>query len=88
MSITKVEDTPKKRLQKVGVVVSNKMDKTAVVEVSFRKSHPKYTKIINRRKRFYVHDKENQCKIGDRILFEETRPLSKLKRWRLLEILK
>lgn len=76
-----------KRLRKTGLVISTKMDKTVVVEVGYKKAHPKYEKIIKKRSRFYAHDKKNACKVGDRVLIEETRPLSKLKRWRVVEIL-
>ena len=76
------------RIRKVGLVVSNKMDKTVVVEVIYKKPHPMYTKIVKSSSRFYVHDKNNKCQVGDQVLIEETRPLSKLKRWRLVEIIK
>lgn len=70
-----------------GVVASVKMDKTAVVEVSSRSRHPQYPKTVHRRTRYYVHDEENTLNVGDRVRIAETRPLSKLKRWRLLEVL-
>ena len=69
-----------------GVVVSNKMDKTVVVEVTRRVAHPKYKKYIKRRKRYMAHDVANDCNIGDQVLLEESRPLSKGKRWRVKEI--
>jgi small subunit ribosomal protein S17 len=69
-----------------GLVVSNKMDKTAIVAVTERKPHPLYRKTVQRTSKFYVHDEANDCNIGDRVRIQETRPLSKLQRWRLLEI--
>ncbi len=69
-----------------GTVVSNKMDKTAVVNVVDRVRHPKYLKTVQRVKKLYVHDEENTLNVGDRVRVMETRPLSKQKRWRLLEI--
>jgi small subunit ribosomal protein S17 len=74
--------------QKVGVVVSNKMQKTVVVAVEDRVSHSKYEKIVVRTQRFQAHDEDNTCQVGDRVLIQESRPLSKLKRWRVIEILK
>lgn len=76
-----------KRKIRIGEVMSNKMDKTAVVLSTTLVRHPFYKKIVKRKTKFYVHDEENVCKIGDRVRIMETRPLSKLKRWRLLEIL-
>ncbi|NCO75812.1 MAG: 30S ribosomal protein S17 [Cyanobacteria bacterium] len=73
--------------ERVGVVVSNKMDKTAVVAVENRSPHPKYGKIVVKTKKYKAHDPENQCKEGDRVRIRETRPLSKTKRWELAEIL-
>jgi small subunit ribosomal protein S17 len=70
-----------------GLVVSDKMDKTVVVEVEDRVKHPKYDKIIRRTKRYKAHDGENACGVGDRVLLMETRPLSATKRWRVAEIL-
>jgi small subunit ribosomal protein S17 len=70
-----------------GVVVSNKMDKTAVVAVVERVRHAKYAKFVNRTKRLYVHDDANDVNIGDRVRIMETRPTSKLKRWRVIEVL-
>ena len=70
-----------------GVVTSSGMDKTAVVTVSSRKPHPRYKKTMARTTRLYVHDEENTLNVGDRVKVGETRPLSKLKRWRILEIL-
>jgi small subunit ribosomal protein S17 len=78
----------RRRQQKVGLVVSNKMDKTIVVAVERLKMHPLYKKTYKQTKHFYAHDQQNACQIGDIVRIEECRPLSKLKRWRLVEILK
>ena len=75
------------RKVRVGSVVRTKMDKTAVVEMVWKQRHPLYRKQMRRVARFYVHDPENQCQTGDLVRIEETRPISKLKHWRLLEIL-
>ena len=74
------------RKERVGIVVSDKMDKTIVVAVSERVKHPPYKKIVNRTKKFKAHDENNACGIGDKVLIQETRPLSKDKCWRLVEI--
>ena len=74
--------------QKVGTVVSNKMDKTIVVAVESLKKHRIYKRTYKQTKRFQAHDEENTCQIGDVVRIEETRPLSKMKHWRLMEILK
>lgn len=73
--------------ERVGVVVSNKMDKTVVVAVENRSPHPKYGKIMVKTKKFKAHDQENQCQEGDRVRIRESRPLSKTKRWVVAEIL-
>ena len=73
--------------ERVGDVVSDKMDKTIVVAIENRSPHPKYGKIVVRTKKYKVHDAENQCKIGDRVRIRETRPLSKTKRWTVAEII-
>ena len=73
--------------ERVGLVVSNKMDKTVVVAIENRSPHPKYGKIVVRTKRYKAHDEENQCKEGDRVRIQETRPLSRTKRWTVAEIL-
>jgi len=75
------------RKTREGVVVSDKMDKTVVVEVKRLVSHPLYHKIIRRRKKFKAHDPDNTCQVGDKVLIEETRPLSRDKRWRVKEVL-
>jgi small subunit ribosomal protein S17 len=77
----------KLRKQKTGVVVSNKMDKTIAVQVERRLMHPIYGKFVKRSKKFFAHDEENTCKIGDVVRIMETRPLSKMKRWRLVEVI-
>ncbi|KGF73061.1 30S ribosomal protein S17 [Neosynechococcus sphagnicola sy1] len=73
--------------ERVGLVVSDKMDKTVVVAVENRSAHPKYGKIVVQTKRYKVHDEQNQCKIGDRVRIQETRPLSRTKRWLVADIL-
>ncbi|MEJ5253894.1 MAG: 30S ribosomal protein S17 [Acidimicrobiales bacterium] len=78
---------PNTRKVREGIVVSNKMDKTVVVEVVDRKRHPRYPKTVQRTSRLYVHDEANDLNVGDRVRVAETRPLSKLKRWRLVEVL-
>ena len=74
------------RKTRVGKVVSDKMDKTIVVAIEDHIKHPTYGKIISRTTKIYAHDEENQCGIGDTVELMETRPLSKTKRWRLVEI--
>lgn len=76
------------RKTRVGEVVSDKMDKTIVVKVVTRVPHPRFRKIVKRVSKFHAHDEKNEAKVGDRVLIAETRPLSRLKRWRLVEILK
>ncbi len=71
----------------IGTVVSDKMDKTVVVKVERTFRHPVYGKVVKSHKKFYAHDEDNRCKIGDVVKIMETRPLSKLKRWRVVEIL-
>lgn len=77
----------KLRKTKTGIVSSDKMNKTITVVVERQIKHPIYGKFINRSKKFTVHDEENQCGIGDKVTIMETRPLSKQKRWRLVEVL-
>jgi small subunit ribosomal protein S17 len=77
-----------RRKELIGHVVSNRMNKTIVVQVVRRKSHPLYSRVISKAKKFYAHDEKNEAHIGDVVRLEETRPLSKLKRWRLKEILR
>ncbi|MEK6699097.1 MAG: 30S ribosomal protein S17 [Nitrospirota bacterium] len=76
----------KKRRAYVGRVISDKMDKTVVLAVTRKIAHPRYNKTISRTTKFKVHDEKNECKVGDLVKFIETRPLSKEKRWRVLEI--
>ncbi|QIZ70184.1 30S ribosomal protein S17 [Oxynema aestuarii] len=73
--------------ERVGVVVSDKMNKTVVVAVENRAAHSKYGKIVVQTKRYKAHDEDNQCKEGDRVRIQETRPLSRTKRWKVIEIL-
>jgi small subunit ribosomal protein S17 len=89
MSENTVEETVERAARKVreGIVVSDKMDNTIVVAIVERVRHPKYGKTVQRTKKLYAHDATNDAKIGDRVRVSETRPLSKLKRWRLVEIL-
>ena len=75
------------RKTRVGVVVSDKMDKTITVAIQYRVKHPLYKKIVDRTYKLKAHDENNECKIGDRVKVMETRPLSKDKRWRLVEII-
>jgi small subunit ribosomal protein S17 len=80
--------TKSRRQQKVGRVVSNKMDKTIVVAVESLKKHRIYKRTYRQTKRFHAHDEQNTCQIGDVVRIEESRPLSKTKHWRLVEIIK
>jgi small subunit ribosomal protein S17 len=75
-----------KRKQRVGEVVSNKMTKTIVVRVERRFPHPQFKKIVTSYKKFYAHDENSQAKVGDTVCIEESRPLSKLKRWTLVKV--
>ncbi|HXE31881.1 MAG TPA: 30S ribosomal protein S17 [Terriglobales bacterium] len=77
-----------RRNEKVGAVVSTKMAKTVVVEVLLRKAHPLYRRGISEHRRFYAHAEPGACQVGDVVRIQETRPLSKLKRWRLLEVVR
>ena len=77
-----------RRKQVIGDVVSNSMNKTIVVQVIRRRAHPLYVRVISKAKKFYAHDEKNQANVGDVVRIEETRPLSKLKRWRLKEIVR
>jgi len=76
-----------KRKQFIGTVVSDKMDKTVVVMVETLVKHPLYGKYIKKRKKYMAHDENNECRVGDKVLIEETRPLSRRKRWRVKQIL-
>jgi small subunit ribosomal protein S17 len=77
-----------RRKEVIGEVVSNKMHKTIVVKVTRKKSHALYGRVISISKKFYAHDEKNEAHVGDFVRLEETRPLSKLKRWRLKEIIR
>ena len=74
------------RKERIGEVVSNKMTKTIVVQVERRFPHPRYKKVVRSYKKFYAHDEKSEAKPGDRVRIEETRPLSKMKRWRLVQV--
>ena len=88
MPDTTEKKTPRgKRKERVGEVISNKMSKTIVVEVERRFPHPRFKKIVTAYKKLYAHDEKNEAKPGDRVRISETRPLSKTKRWRLVEII-
>ena len=82
----KKEETVRRGKELVGTVVSNKMDKTIVVRVGWQTFHPMFTKTLRRFSKFKAHDEKNECGIGDKVRVVESRPLSKDKRWRLLEI--
>lgn len=75
------------RKEKVGLVVSNKMDRSIVVEIEMKKKHPIYGKFVKQTNKFMAHDEKNECNIGDTVRISETRPLSKNKCWRLVEII-
>ncbi|HUI33464.1 MAG: 30S ribosomal protein S17 [Dysgonamonadaceae bacterium] len=80
-------ETRNLRKERVGVVFSNKMEKSITVAVKWKEKHPIYGKFVSKTKKFHAHDEKNDCNIGDTVRIMETRPLSKLKRWRLVEIL-
>ena len=86
--MTNSSQSRRQRKVRTGVVVSDKMDKTVVVEVSRKVIHPVYKKYVRRRKRFMAHDQENRCRIGDEVLIVETRPLSRNKNWRVRKVLR
>jgi small subunit ribosomal protein S17 len=77
-----------RRKEVVGEVVANRMQKTIVVQVTRKKSHPFYGRVVARNKKFYAHDEKNEAHVGDFVRIEETRPLSKLKRWKLKDIIR
>ena len=86
---TKSPETPRgNRKERVGEVISNRMTRTIVVQVERRFPHPKFKKVITGYKKLYAHDEKSEAKVGDRVRIEETRPLSKLKRWRLKDIVR
>jgi small subunit ribosomal protein S17 len=80
-------ETRNLRKVRTGVVFSNKMDKTVTVAVKWKEKHPIYGKFVNKTKKYHAHDEKNECNIGDTVSIMETRPLSKTKRWRLIEII-
>jgi small subunit ribosomal protein S17 len=80
-------ETRKLRKERTGIVHSNKMDKTITVAVKWKEKHPIYGKFVNKTKKFHAHDEKNECSIGDTVKIMETRPLSKTKRWRLVQII-
>lgn len=82
-----VMETRHLRKEKTGVVTSNKMQKTITVAVKWKEKHPIYGKFVNKTKKFHAHDENNECNIGDTVRIMETRPLSKTKRWRLVQII-
>jgi small subunit ribosomal protein S17 len=80
-------ETRNLRKERIGVVFSDKMDKTITITVKWKEKHPIYGKFVSRTKKYHAHDEKNECNIGDTVKIMETRPLSKLKRWRLVEII-
>jgi len=80
-------ETRNLRKERIGVVSSNKMEKSITVAVKWKEKHPIYGKFVNKTKKFHAHDEKNECSIGDKVRIMETRPLSKTKRWRLVEII-
>ncbi|GAB6394465.1 MAG: 30S ribosomal protein S17 1 [Bacteroidales bacterium] len=80
-------ETRRLRKERTGVVFSNKMDKSITVAVKWKEKHPIYGKFVNKTKKFHAHDEKNECNIGDTVRIMETRPLSKTKRWRLVQII-
>jgi small subunit ribosomal protein S17 len=83
-----VEQVQGRRKEVVGEVVANRMQKTIVVKVTRKKAHPFYGRVVSRNKKFYAHDEKNEAHVGDVVRIEETRPLSKLKRWKLKDIVR
>jgi small subunit ribosomal protein S17 len=82
-----MEEARNLRKTRVGLVVSNKMDKTIIVAIQDNVKHPMYGKIVKRTKKLYAQDDNNECEVGDRVKVMETRPLSKTKRWRLVKVI-
>ncbi len=80
-------ETRNLRKERIGVVFSNKMDKTITVAVKWKEKHPIYGKFVSKTKKFHAHDEKNDCNIGDTVRIMETRPLSKTKRWRVVEVI-
>jgi len=82
-----MESTRNTRRERIGVVVSNSMDKSIVIAVNQKVKHPIYGKFVNKTSRFMAHDEDNSCNVGDTVKISETRPLSRNKKWRLVEII-
>jgi small subunit ribosomal protein S17 len=80
-------ETRNLRKERIGIVSSNKMEKSITVAVKWKEKHPIYGKFVSKTKKFHAHDEKNECNIGDTVKIMETRPLSKTKRWRLVEII-
>ena len=80
-------ETRNLRKERTGVVTSNKMDKSITVAIKWKEKHPIYGKFVNKTKKYHAHDENNECNIGDTVKIMETRPLSKTKRWRLVQII-
>ena len=80
-------ETRNLRKERTGVVTSNKMDKSITVAINWKEKHPIYGKFVNKTKKYHAHDEKNECGIGDTVKIMETRPLSKTKRWRLVQII-
>ncbi|MDD2314171.1 MAG: 30S ribosomal protein S17 [Proteiniphilum sp.] len=80
-------ETRNLRKERIGVVFSDKMDKTVTVAVKWKEKHPIYGKFVNKTKKFHAHDEQNDCHVGDTVRIMETRPLSKSKRWRVIEVM-
>ena len=80
-------ETRNLRKERTGVVTSNKMDKSIPVAIKWKEKHPIYGKFVNKTKKYHAHDEKNECNIGDTVKIMETRPLSKTKRWRLVQII-
>lgn len=80
-------ETRNLRKERTGVVFSNKMDKSITVAVKWKEKHPIYGKFVNKTKKYHAHDEKNECNVGDTVKIMETRPLSKMKRWRLVQII-
>ena len=80
-------ETRNLRKERTGVVTSNKMDKSITVAIKWEEKHPIYGKFVNKTKKYHAHDEKNECGIGDTVKIMETRPLSKTKRWRLVQII-
>ena len=81
-----MDNTRNNRRTKIGIVISDKMDKTVTVSIEWKEKHPIYGKFVRKTKKYHAHDEKNECQIGDTVRIMETRPLSKTKRWRVVEI--